>query len=65
MRNTVFCFVIILILCCFCSCTKTDDEILQDDNELFQPSDSVLLKPYLKVLDIGNSYTNDATAYLP
>ncbi len=28
-------------------------------------SDSILTKPNLKVLDIGNSYTNDATAMLP
>lgn len=28
-------------------------------------SDSILTKPNLKVLDIGNSYTDDATAMLP
>ena len=56
---TLFTFVV----CCL-SCTSTDDLVTEEDI-VFLPSDRVLLKPSLKVLDIGNSYTNDATAYLP
>lgn len=48
------------------SCSQTDDVIVYPHEVgLLRPSDSILLKPNLKVLDIGNSYTNDATAYLP
>lgn len=55
--------VLIVLTCLACS----DSNELQtiDEDAVFQPSDKVLLKPDLKVLDIGNSYTEDATAYLP
>lgn len=33
-------------------------------NNIANASDSILTKPNLKVLDIGNSYTDDATALL-
>lgn len=57
------CFFLVFFICCV-SCSDTCESLSKGEDELFQPSDSVLLKPELKVLDIGNSYTDDATAYL-
>ena len=65
MRVIGLCLVLIVYICCFDSCTRIDDNLDKEDVDLFQPSDSILLKPNLRVLDLGNSYTNDATAYLP
>ena len=70
MRPLVDSLLVILLgfLCsCVVSCSKTDSvlEVEEDFEFVFSPSDSVLLKPDLKVLDIGNSYTNDATSLLP
>lgn len=47
------------------SCSEAVELQPIEEEAVFQPSDIVLLKPDLKVLDIGNSYTEDATAYLP
>lgn len=58
------CFLFLFVFCS-ASCSDTEEIFEPVKEEVFQPSDTILLKPYLKVLDIGNSYTNDATAYLP
>ena len=47
------------------SCSGTEEISVPEANEVLFFSDSTLLKPNLKILDIGNSYTDDATAYLP
>lgn len=54
-----------LFVFCSVSCSDTEEILELTKEDEFQPSDRILLKPDLKVLDIGNSYTNDATAYLP
>ena len=53
--------ILIFLSCIACSSESNN----QDIEDLFSPSNKVLLKPGLKVLDIGNSFTNDATACLP
>ena len=52
--------IMIYLICFACSVERNDQEI---DSLTF--SNKVLSKPGLKVLDIGNSFTNDATACLP
>lgn len=58
-------FTHFLLFCICISCSETDEIILSKEVGIVPLSDSVLLKPHLKVLDIGNSYTDDATEYLP
>lgn len=55
----------VLICCCvLCSCTK--DLIVSDQSDVPETAVlSVLKKHNLKVLDIGNSYSEGATALLP
>ena len=50
-HNVLYIFVIVASLCCKGFVTHADNTLLR--------------KPNLKVLDIGNSYTGDATALLP
>lgn len=54
--------IIELIFICNCSC-ESSMVFSIEDNPIVE--NSLLKKTNLKVLDIGNSYTNDATAYLP
>lgn len=60
-----FSWVTVLFVLTCLSCSDTNELQGIEEEAIFQPSDKVLLKPDLKVLDIGNSYTEDATAYLP
>lgn len=61
----VYKLIILLFIVCNVSCTRTDEIFANDDKIYFKFSDSILLKHNLKILDVGNSYTNDATAFLP
>ena len=60
---------IILLLHCLSACSVDEnDEELQEVPQAQQDATIhpvLLKKPELRVLDIGNSYTNDATALLP
>lgn len=47
----------------FCSCSHVEGPFVLDDSCYF--SSVITSKQELRVLDIGNSYTNDATALLP
>lgn len=58
------CFNLILFCSVFC-CLACSRSVDVDITENAPKIDEVLVKPNLKVLDVGNSYTNDATAYLP
>ena len=54
-QKLLTCYNVILGIVLFCTSTVV----------MANSDDNVLLKPNLKVLDIGNSYTNDATNMLP
>ena len=65
MRNVSIGVVLLVFAAFFESCSSSEEINIPETNEVLFFSDSVLLKSNLKILDIGNSYTDDATAYLP